>query len=161
MEPVSGCLIRKTCMSSPFEVYLKEQNKHFQSSGSVSFSYKQADTNPAAGLMLFHTFDGDSWEIQETFFRQYKQVCHPGGAGLPVQKECASGTVSCCQYWQEWYWKITAKYFSQGFNLSWRTLFWKTSTYASSTQGQPWTHTRHLCFSAAFMFKLIRFNKFH
>lgn len=29
MEPVSGCLIRKTCMSSPFEVYLKEQNKHF------------------------------------------------------------------------------------------------------------------------------------
>lgn len=109
MEPVSGCLIRKTCMSSPFEVYLKEQNKHFQSSGSVSFSYKQADTNPAAGLMLFHTFDGDSWEIQETFFRQYKQVCHPGGAGLPVQKECASGTASCCQYWQEWYWKIPAK----------------------------------------------------
>lgn len=55
-------------MISPFEVYLKEQKKHFQSSGSVSpvsFSYKEADTNPAAGLMLFHTFDVDSCEIQE------------------------------------------------------------------------------------------------
>ena len=83
----------------------------WQCSSSAS-SHKIAN-GPASGLMPFYCpfqlslywpstgissmFLRLCWETQQTLLRPHVRMCHPGGAGLPVQPDWAAGTSSCYQ----------------------------------------------------------------
>ncbi|CAB1428577.1 unnamed protein product [Pleuronectes platessa] len=103
MQSVSDSLVRNKHTSSLLEVILY--------SSSCSSSLKGADTSAAPGLMPFYSpvqlslcnsrspgisfmLLRLSWETQQTFL--YIWMCHPGGAGLPVQPDWAAVQLHPC-----------------------------------------------------------------
>ncbi len=86
MEPVFDSLFRNMLTSSLLEVIL-------ESFGSTPPEHK-ADISPAAGLLSFYSLLQLCWETHQTSLWQHIWMCHPGGAGLPVQPDWVVGTAS-------------------------------------------------------------------